>query len=143
MIDISLHGYQAPIGTPTESTKGGVLNYIKKGLNFKPRDDLNMYKKSQLESCFVEIINNNDSNDIVGVIYRHPLMNPTEFMEDHLSIFTDKIPNSNKKVGDFTFNLLNSSSHCATFDFLTPSCPIFFFLLLLFQPKSIVTKILL
>ena len=120
LIDISLHGYQAPIGTPTESTKGGVLIYIKNGLNFKPRDDLNMYKKSQLESCFVEIINNNDSNDIVGVIYRHPSMNPTEFMEDHLSILTDKISNCNKKVfiaGDFNFNLLNASNHCDTFDF--------------------------
>ena len=33
-IDISIDGYQAPINTPTEATKGGVLIYVKKGINF-------------------------------------------------------------------------------------------------------------
>ena len=76
-VDISIVGYQTPISTPTESTKGGVLICVKKGLNYKPRDDLKVYKSSQLESIFIEIINDKDSNDIVGVLYRHPSMNPT------------------------------------------------------------------
>ena len=29
-IDINIDGYQYPAGTPTESTKGGILIYIKK-----------------------------------------------------------------------------------------------------------------
>ena len=39
-IDISIDGYQSPIGTPTESTKGGVLLYVKTGLNVVPREDI-------------------------------------------------------------------------------------------------------
>ena len=82
VVDISLPGFHAPISTPTESTKGGVLIYVNKNLNFKPRDDLKIYKSAQLESIFIEIINTNDTNDIVGVIYRHPSMNPVEFIND-------------------------------------------------------------
>ena len=35
LIDINIDGYQNPVGTPTESTKGGVLIYAKKGSNFE------------------------------------------------------------------------------------------------------------
>ena len=38
--DICLEGYQDPISTPTESTKGGVLLYAKLGINVIPRDDI-------------------------------------------------------------------------------------------------------
>ena len=42
-IDINIDGYQYPVGTP-ESTKGGVLIYVKYDINFKPRNDLSIYK---------------------------------------------------------------------------------------------------
>ena len=38
-LDISMEGYQSPIGTPTESAKGGVLIYVKLGISVKPRTD--------------------------------------------------------------------------------------------------------
>ena len=41
--DINIKGYKTPVSTPTESTKGGVLIYVKNSLNFKPRNDLNIY----------------------------------------------------------------------------------------------------
>ena len=74
IIDITLEGYHKPVGTPTEATKGGVLLYISKELNFKPRNDLNIYETKKLESIFVEIICPNKSNSIIGSIYRHPSM---------------------------------------------------------------------
>ena len=40
---------------------------------------MNIYKKFELESTFVEIINPKKSNIIVGTIYRHPEMDVTEF----------------------------------------------------------------
>ena len=43
-IYINIDGYQSPVGTPTESAKGGVLIYVKNGINFKPRNDLAIYK---------------------------------------------------------------------------------------------------
>ena len=74
----------------------------------------------ELESIFIEIINEKESNDIVGVIYRHPSMNAFEFIDEHLKNITDKISNENKKVfiaGDFNFNLLKAATHNETFDF--------------------------
>ena len=57
LIDIKIDGYQTPLSTPTEAKKGGVLIYVKEGINFKPRPDLNMYRQKELESQFIEVIN--------------------------------------------------------------------------------------
>ena len=65
--------------TPTESSAGGTLLYIANHLSYKTRSDLNIYKKFELESTFVEIISPKKSNVIVGIIYRHPKMDVTEF----------------------------------------------------------------
>ena len=73
IIDISLEGYHKPVGTPTESTKGGVLIYVSDKLDFKPRNDLNTYESKKVESMFIEIINPKRSNSIVGTVYRHPI----------------------------------------------------------------------
>ena len=54
------------------------------------------------------------------MVYRHPSMIGSEFIDNHLKIITDKISNENKKVfiaGDFNFNLLNTTSHDDTFEF--------------------------
>ena len=120
LTDISIDGYEFPLSTPTESSKGGVLIYVKKGIKAKPRPDLSIYKATELESLFIEIINPKESNDIVGVIYRHPCMNPISFIDDYLKEVVDKISSENKKVymaGDFNFDLLNTSTHTDTFEF--------------------------
>ena len=86
-VDISLTGYQNPVNTLTEANKGGVLIHAKSNLNFKLRNDLNIYKSKELESTFIETINPIDANSIVGVIYRHPCMDPTLFNDDFLNPF--------------------------------------------------------
>ena len=119
-IDINIEGYQSPVGTPTQSTKGGVLIYVKNGLQFKPRLDLNMYKAKVLESFFIEVSNKNESNDIIGVVYRHPCMDESDFNEEYLKCLVDRLSGTNKKLfiaGDFNFNLLNSNTHEETFTF--------------------------
>ena len=68
-VDINTNDYQTPFGTPTESSKGGVLIYAKTGINFKPRNDLNIYKTKELESAFIEVINPKRTNSTIGVIY--------------------------------------------------------------------------
>ena len=60
--------------TPTESSAGGTLIYVANHLVDKPRTDLQIYKKRDLESSFIEIINPKKRNIIVGCIYRHPNM---------------------------------------------------------------------
>ena len=43
--------------TPTETSAGGTLLYIANHLSYKCRSDLNIYKKNELESTFIEIVN--------------------------------------------------------------------------------------
>ena len=42
--------------TPTESSAGGTLIYIRDNLNYKVRKDLIMHKEKLLESSFIEIL---------------------------------------------------------------------------------------
>ena len=114
-----LDGYQEPVGTPTEAGKGGVYIYVKNGIDYKPREDLNIYKAKELESYFLETINTQGKNTVVGVIYRHPCMDPTLFNEEYLQPLTDKLADQRKKIyitGDFNFDLLNTE-HKETFNF--------------------------
>ena len=48
IVDISLQGYHQPVGTPTESTKGGVLLYVSDSLNFIERPKLNIYESKHV-----------------------------------------------------------------------------------------------
>ena len=117
--DISIEGYQPPESMPTDASKGGVLIYVKDGINYKPRKYLNMHKSKELESFFIEVINEKAKNEIIGTIYRHSCMNPTEFIDDYMKPLNDKLSKENKHVfltGDYNFDLL-STSHTETFEF--------------------------
>ena len=122
-IDISIDGYQSPIGTPTESTKGGVLLYVKTGLNVVPREDItnSLYKSKEVESIFIEIIDPCQSNSILGTMYRHPSMDEKYFNDKFmitLKEIRDKEPNKSFYLaGDFNFDLLKTSSHPETSNF--------------------------
>lgn len=111
-VDINIDGYQHPIGMPTESSKGGVLMYIKKGINFFQRNDLAVYKSKELESIFVEVLNPKGANTIIGTIYRHPCMDQCLFLGEFMKPLCDKLTAENKKIflaGDFNFDLSNTS----------------------------------
>ena len=109
-VDININGYQTPVGVPTEASKGGVLVYVKNGLTFCQRDDLNMYKPKELESTFIEILDSRGKNTIVGSIYRHPCMDQNLFIDDFLKPLCEKLQGENKKyylAGDYNFDLSN------------------------------------
>ena len=59
---------------------------------------------------FIEIINKKSSNDILGVIYRHPKMDTNLFIDNKLTHITNILAKEkNKKIyiaGDFNFDLL-------------------------------------
>ena len=143
-IDISLNGYHVPVGTPSEAIKGGVLLYISNELNFKPRPDLTIYQAKGAESIFVEIVNKNKSNNIVGVVYRYPSM-CEDFNDNFLRNLIHKFHNENNKniyiAGDFNFDLIKISDDQATADFFIYSHQIFFFLQYYYQLKLIVELI--
>ena len=95
--------------TPTESSCGGALLCIDDHINYKVRNDLEMYKAKELESISIETLNQNSKNTIIGCIYRHPCMGPTEFNNVYLHDVLEKLSNENKAVvlmGDFNIDLL-------------------------------------
>ena len=108
--------------TPTESSAGGTGLYVSNSLVYKRRPDLELYKKNQLESTFIEIICDGSSNIIVSCIYRHPCMPLTEFNEDFLQpLFVKLSSEHNKKIylmGDFNVDLLKADNHLNSSAFL-------------------------
>ena len=77
--------------TPTKTSAGGALLYSTNHLSYKCRHDLNIYKKNELGSTFIEIVNPKKSNIIVGVIYRHPSMDLTDFNCNYLNKLLENI----------------------------------------------------
>ena len=115
---ITIEGYSYE-HTPTESSCGGALLYISNKFNYKPRNDLLLYKSLHLESVFIEILFPNKSNLIVGCIYRHPCMSIDEF-NDVISPILHKISTENKIIillGDFNIDLIKCSTNASTSEF--------------------------
>ena len=118
--DITLPGYKEYL-TPTESSKGGVLIYVKDNINVKRRTDLEskMYEAGNLETVFLEIMNDKKKNEIFGCIYRHPTMSVKSFNE-YFNHVIAKITDEKKicyLAGDFNIDLLKSESVNDTKDF--------------------------
>ena len=65
--------------TPTKTSASSTLLDIANHLSYKCRNDLYIYKKNELESSFIGIFNPRKSNIIVGVIYKHPSMDLTDY----------------------------------------------------------------
>ena len=107
--------------TPTETCAGGTLLYIANHLSYKCCNDLNIYKKNELECTFIEIANIKKANIIVGVIYRHPSMDLTDLNCNYLNKLLENIPKEQKSIfllRDFNVNLLNYNEHNQTNEFL-------------------------
>jgi hypothetical protein len=98
---------------------GGVALYISNDLNFKIRHDLNLKDSDEYESVFVEI-ESHPKNTIVGVIYRPPDRSPQSFIHNLSNsvnlINNEKLPSF--ICGDFNINLLNTSTHQESNEFL-------------------------
>ena len=81
---------------------------------------MNIYKKFELESTFVEIINPKKSNITGGTIYRHPKVDVIEF-NNILNNLLKKINQEQKTVfllGDFNIDLMHYNEHKPTNEFL-------------------------
>ena len=92
--NINLNNYSFETN-PTESTAGGTMLYVSNRLSYIPRTDLNMYKKNELGSTFIEIINSKKSNIVVGCVYKHPNMDVLDF-NSLITQLLDKISKEQK-----------------------------------------------
>ena len=103
------HDYEFTLGL---SQNGGCGVYIKNNINFKSRADLSItfnHNNEEFESTLIEILNQNSSNIIIGVVYRHPTGNDVNSFINYLKT-TLKTTNKEKKkliiMGDFNIDLL-------------------------------------
>ena len=112
--NVKLDGYKL-YSMPTNSYKGGVAIYARKGFNVIERPDLDI-TNDHFEAVWIEIINKNCKNIIVASIYRHPhdiseIYN--NFLE-YLDITLSKLINENKEIylcGDFNSDILKIDLH--------------------------------
>ena len=107
---------------PTKSANKGALLYIKNGINYKLRPDLNINKDKELGSIFIEILTKNSKNILVGCIYRHPCMHPKGFNNLFLKSLTNKLSKENNKeiilLGDFNIDLIKTNTNTSASEFL-------------------------
>ena len=116
--DINLTNYQYE-HTPSEANKGGTLIYISNKHNYKPRKDLEINEKTKIESTFIEIINTNGKNVIVGCVYKHHNISQEEFNAIMTSLWR-KLNKENKTchiTGDFNMDLLKIEKEKAISDY--------------------------
>ena len=58
-------------------------------------NDVKIYKSAELESTFIEIINDKKLNILVGSIYRYPVMDLNEFSNYYLNELLHKLSLTN------------------------------------------------
>ena len=95
--------------------------YIDQNVKYRIREDLKLYKRKEIESTFLEIIENNGKNVIVGCIFRHPGVAIQEFTNDFICPLLEKLLTEKKEVilmGDCNINFLSSDVDNQTSDFL-------------------------
>ena len=86
---------------------GGVALYIKQDLGYSIRNDLSV-NDSEIESCFIELVNTHRVNVIIGIVYKPPCASCENFT-DQVNKILGHVNAENKKcyiMGDFNINLL-------------------------------------
>ena len=113
----TLGDYRSGMNSRKLRNWGGVAIYIRPGLTFVRRTDIEIFDEGVFESAFIEILDKGKSC-IVGVIYRPPDSDMAKFFE-HLDIVLDRISGKRSYLmGDFNLDLIKNEQHTATGRFL-------------------------
>ena len=118
----TLPGYHTLQHLRGKTQNSGCGIFVKDNIRYKVRDDLNcsfFSDKEEFQIFFLELFLESE-NLVVCTLYRHPRGDFTEF-QNHLIKAIKKISKQNKKLavmGDFNIDLLNSTKHQNTEDFL-------------------------
>ena len=142
--NIKLPGYDEFIFEPTGTTHGGAGFYIKNGIDYIIRHDLNLNKPSFFEAMFVEIILPDRKNLVVGCIYRHPSESIRDFSSEHLEPILNKIHTEKKEctlMGDFNVDLISSNGNNAACEFFN-TMSTYFYTPFILQPTRLRSKTL-
>ena len=86
-----------------------------------------------VESTFIEILNKNKKNVIIGCDYKHPKHGVDDFTNNYITPLLDNLSNENKDImvmGDFNINLITYNDDKNTGNFLDTMFSQSFFLTL-------------
>ncbi|MCG8048691.1 MAG: endonuclease/exonuclease/phosphatase family protein, partial [Candidatus Thiodiazotropha endolucinida] len=112
-----IDGYQKPIRKDRLTGGGGIIVYVKEGIVFKRRTDL---ETDELECVWVEICPKNSRPFLLCFMYRHP--NSTVAWNESFENCIDKSMEEEKELyilGDFNRDLLNSNIKRNWVEFIT------------------------
>ena len=121
---LSLPGYHKLITQcRDDGLRGGVGLFIKDNINYNVREDISVFTPHIFESLFIEIIQQNKKNTVVGVIYR-PTTEPRADIDIFASTLFDLMDLVNIEtkhcviMGDMNIDLLKFGYHNKTSDHL-------------------------
>ena len=115
-----MQGYNFACNSRSSRMGGGVGLYVDNSIQYSLRNDLSIMS-DELECIFVELVQKNSANIIVGCVYRPPNTDPYVFNMKLLPLLN--LLNRNNKsptfiMGDFNLDLLQTATHVATSEFL-------------------------
>ena len=114
----AMEGYNLVSNSRTKKGWGGVAIYIRMGLTFRQRADIDVFEEGVLETIFIEIVGGNESL-YIGVVYRPPGSNLTLFLAKMAKILEGLKGKRLHLMGDFNLDLIKGKQHTATGEFLT------------------------
>ena len=116
---VAVAGYSVLCASRKVKGGGGVAVMLRDGLTYRERPDLGTFDKGKFESVFVEIVRGGGRrNDVVGVIYRPPGGDVGVFNNELARILGLLRGTDAYILGDFNLDLLRSSTHGPTSDYL-------------------------
>ena len=106
-----LPGYNFVFRNRTNKSRGGVAIYIRKNIEYKLREYLDIFVEGEFESIFLETVINNNKT-VIDEIYRVPNSNINQSIERYDEIFSKIKDAKNVIIGtDQNFDLLKIESH--------------------------------
>lgn len=117
---IPIQGYDFVHKCRSDKPGGGVGMFVNNEIDFKLRHDIGIFDSQIMESVFIELPRANETNIIIGTIYRPPNTNIQVFIAE-LNRVLAKLSNEQKPcylMGDFNIDLLKYQHHNDTSEFL-------------------------
>ena len=116
---MKMTGYTSICASRKTKSGGGTALLIREGLTYRERTDISVFMEGILESVFVEIVREQGrKNTIIGVVYRPPGADLTVFNSRLKEIATKLRSQDTYIMGDFNVDLIKSSSHRQSTEFL-------------------------
>ena len=135
--NLNLNNYSFE-STPTETSADGTLLYITNHLSYKCCNDLNIYKKNELESILLMKLSTQENRILLWESFADIHLWTLQTLLQFLNKLLENVSKEQKSIfllGDFNVNLLNYNEHNQTNEALDSLASNSFIPLILQQPE--------